>query len=237
MDIIKLGSDPISFVYQGNELLYPNPIKDGLVLWYDFKGMNNNDVSKSVVKDLSGNSLNGSLKNFNYTSDSGYNNGLHFDGIDDYISANTVLGKSFTISLVINVENTPNNYILSSSSVYFFVRKNGYHLDLSLLNRDNKQELFRIPNFFIEYLNKKNIISYVVNSDKKKICVYVNDILYTTFDMAEEAKPQMELTGLGIWNNNYFFKGSLYSLKVYDSPLDNQEIQHNYNLEKERWNL
>lgn len=233
---IKIGDKKIDFVFQGDKVLYPNPIKDGLVLWYDFKSLNNTSSDKDVAKDLSNNS-DGVLRNFTYTSKSGYNNGLYFDGIDDYISVNTVLGKSFTISLIINVENISNNYILSSSSIYFFVRKNSYHLDLSLLNRDNKQELFRISNFFIDYLNKKNFISYVVNSDEKKIHVYVNEILHTTFDMAKEAKPQMELTGLGMWNNDYFFKGSLYNFKIYDRPLDNQEIKHNYNLEKERWNL
>ena len=233
---IKLGNKPVNFVYQGNDLLYPNPIKDGLVLWYDFKNMKNNDVSKNVARDLSG-SNNGTLRNFSYTSESGYNTGLKFDGIDDYISLDTEIGKNFTISLIVDVENIPNNYILSSSSIYFFVRKNGYHLDLSLLNNGDRQEQFRATNFFIEFLNKKINISYIINSDDKKVYMYINESLYTTFDMEEGARSNMKITGLGIWRNNYFFKGSLYNFKVYDRPLDNQEIKHNYNLEKERWNL
>lgn len=233
---IKLGNKPVNFVYQGNDLLYPNPIKDGLVLWYDFKNMKNNDVSKNVARDLSG-SNNGTLRNFSYTSKSGYNTGLKFDGIDDYISLDTELGKNFTISTTIDIDNITNNYILSSTSIYFFIRKNGYHLDLSLLNNGGRQELFRANNFFIEFLNKKINISYVINSDDKKVYMYINESLYTTFNMEEDARSNMKITGIGIWDNNYFFKGSLYSLKVYDKSLTIEETKHNYNLEKERWNL
>ena len=233
---IKIGDKKIDFVFQGNKVLYPNPIIDNLVLWYDFKRLNNTSFNKDIAKDLSNNS-DGTLKNFSYTDGSGYNNGLEFDGIDDYISLDTELGKNFAISTTIDVENIPNNYILSSSSIFFFIRKNGYHLDLSLLNNAGRQELFRADNFFIEFLNKKINISYVINSDDKKVYMYINESLYTTFNMEADAGSNMKITGLGIWRNNYFFKGSLYSFKVYDRPLDNQEIKHNYNLEKERWNL
>lgn len=233
---IKIGNKKINFVFQGNKVLYPNPIKDKLALWYDFKNLNNTSFNKDIAKDLSDNS-DGILRNFSYTSESGYNAGLEFDGIDDYISLDTELSKNFTISLTIDIENITNNYILSSSSVYFFIRKNGYHLDLSLLNNEGKQELFRENNFFIEFLNKKISISYVINSNDKKVYMYINEFLYTTFNMEKEAKRDMKITGIGIWNNNYYFKGSLYSLKVYDKPLINQEVQHNYLLEKGRWNL
>src|SRR5699024_8623289 len=87
MTQVKLGDKNIPFIYQGNELLYPNPVKDGLVLWYDFKGMKNSDVSKNVVKDLSNRKNNNAkVENFAYSSGSGYRNkGLKFDGIDDRI--------------------------------------------------------------------------------------------------------------------------------------------------------
>lgn len=233
---IKLGNKPINFVYQGNELLYPNPIKDGLVLWYDFKGMKNTSFNKNITKDLRNNS-DGILKNFSYTSESGYNNGLMFDGIDDYISLDMSVGKNFSISTTIYVDNVANNYILSSSNVYFYLRKSGYHLDLAILNNLSRQELFRVDNFFIEFLNKKINISYVIDSDNKKVYLYINHSLYKTFNMGEVARSDMNIAGIGIWNKNYFFKGSIYSFKVYNKSLTNNEIEHNYNLEKERWGL
>lgn len=234
---INIGNKPMSFVYKGQELLYPNPTKDSLLLYYDFKGLSNSSIDKEVAKDLSMVDNNGVLQNFSYANKSGYNNGLHFDGIDDYISLDTGLGKNFTISLTTSVENTPNNYILSSSTAYFFIRKNSYHLDLSILNNGSKQELFRANNFFIEFPSNKLNITYVVNSDDKKIYMYINGSLYTSFEMSEEAKPEMKITGIGVWNGSYFFTGSLYSLRVYDKPLSENEIKHNYNIEKKRWNL
>ena len=81
---MKFGSKDIPFVYKGDKLVYPNPIKDGLLLWYDFKGMRNTDVGKEVAKDLSGNGNDGTLTNFNFTEGSGYkDNTLVFDGVDD----------------------------------------------------------------------------------------------------------------------------------------------------------
>ena len=71
---MKFGSKDIPFVYKGDKLIYPNPIKDGLLLWYDFKGMRNTDAGKEVAKDLSGNGNHGTLQNFNYsTSTSDFN--------------------------------------------------------------------------------------------------------------------------------------------------------------------
>lgn len=81
---MKFGSKDIPFVYKGDKLVYPNPIRDGLLLWYDFKGMRNADTNKEVVKDLSGNGNDGTLVNFNFTEESGYkDNTLVFDGVDD----------------------------------------------------------------------------------------------------------------------------------------------------------
>ena len=84
---MKFGSKDIPFVYKGDKLVYPNPIKDGLLLWYDFKGMRNTDTNKEVVKDLSGNGNDGTLTNFNFTEESGYkDNTLVFDGVDDSLT-------------------------------------------------------------------------------------------------------------------------------------------------------
>ena len=84
---MKIGSKDIPFVYKGDKLVYPNPIKDGLLLWYDFKGMRNTDTNKEVAKDLSGNGNDGTLTNFNFTEESGYkDNTLVFDGVDDSLT-------------------------------------------------------------------------------------------------------------------------------------------------------
>lgn len=83
MDIGDMG---VPFIYQGEELIYPEYVKDGLVLHYDFSGMTNNDASKDIARDLSGNGNHGTLQNFNYTAESGYDkNKLLFDEVDDFL--------------------------------------------------------------------------------------------------------------------------------------------------------
>src|SRR5699024_11304550 len=109
MSQVKLGEKNIPFIYQGNELLYPNPVKDGLVLYYDFKGMKNSDVTKGVAKDLTKNILNGSLKNFNYTEASGYKDGLLLDGVDDYVETlknNAINNLTYTLSVELDRKST-----------------------------------------------------------------------------------------------------------------------------------
>ena len=86
MSQIKLGDTDIPFVFRGDELMYPNYVKDGLVLHYDFSGMTNADASRGIATDLSGNGNHGTLQNFNYTAESGYDkNKLLFDGVDDFL--------------------------------------------------------------------------------------------------------------------------------------------------------
>ena len=83
---MNIGDMGVPFIYQGEELIYPEYVKDGLVLHYDFSGMTNNDASKDIARDLSGNGNHGTLQNFNFTPESGYDkNKLLFDGVDDYL--------------------------------------------------------------------------------------------------------------------------------------------------------
>src|SRR5699024_4123536 len=124
-ELIKLGNTDIPFVFRGDELMYPNYVKDGLVLHYDFSGMSNSDESRGVAKDLSGNGNDGTLQNFNFTEESGYDkNKLIFDGVDDYVSAKNPLAHQM-----------PEN---QSWSVEFVAKKKrDVSADLSLLGGIN----------------------------------------------------------------------------------------------------
>ena len=85
-DELRVGGSKPAFIYEGNELVYPNPVKDGLVLWYDFSGRSNADGQRGIAEDLSGNGNRGTLQNFNFTEESGYESkGLKLDGVDDFI--------------------------------------------------------------------------------------------------------------------------------------------------------
>lgn len=237
---IRIGNKHVDFIYQGNDVLFPNPIRDGLVLWYDFKSTKNSDINKNATKDLSGNKNDGTLNNFSYTNGSGYNNGLIFDGIDDYLMTNlSINNKQLTIS--VNIETTKSNsnfYIVSGESSYVFIRKNNNNLEFSFLNSLFKQELFVSQNFFTENYGSQ-YITFCVNIFDKTVKFYMNGVLFESFTMLENNNLGFKIDKIGRSNLNsgYFLKGNVKSFKVYKRALSQEEIQYNYKIEKERWNL
>ena len=240
MTQVKLGDKNIPFIYQGNDLLYPNPIKDGLVLWYDFKGMKNSDVTKGVVKDLSGMNNNGTLQNFVYTNESGYNNGLKFDGVDDVVNLINPLfnqGKenqnwTFSISFKLVENNT---------SLEFLIR--GINLGVGIRYMDNKNKILNyINNTDKAYLysnggviqNSFSVVTCSYDYNTRTAKIYIND----TLDSQKKLEDGIVPSGMGYnmsigtRRNDY-----IYGMKLYNRALTDQEIQQNYQLEKERWGL
>ncbi|SUM89496.1 LamG-like jellyroll fold domain-containing protein [Staphylococcus saprophyticus] len=237
---IKLGNKPVNFVYQGNNILYPTPIRDGLILWYDFKSMKNTDITKNIAKDLSDNGNNGTLQNFNYTSDSGYNDGLKFDGVDDTVSLTNPLfnqGKenqnwTFSISFKLIENNT---------SLEFLIR--GINLGVGIRYMDNKNKILNyINNTEKAYLysnegvlqNKFYVVTCSYDYNTRTAKIYIND----TLDSQKKLEDGIAPSGMGYnmsigtRRNDY-----IYGMKLYNRTLTDQEVKNNYQLEKERWGL
>lgn len=240
MTQVKLGDKNIPFIYQGNELLYPNPVKEGLVLWYDFKGMKNSDATKGVAKDLSGNGNNGTLQNFNYTSESGYNNGLKFDGVDDMVNLTNPLfnqtkeNQSWTFSISLKL-------IENNTSLEFLVR--GINLGIGIRYMDNENKILNYINTSDKaylysnkgvLLNELSVITCSYDYNNRTVKIYINDILDSQKILVEE----QELSGMGY---NMILGGRrndfIYGMKLYNRTLTDEEVKNNYQLEKERWGL
>ena len=246
---IKLGNVDIPFIYQGEELLYPAPIKDGLVLWYDFSGMTNEDASKGIARDLSGNGNHGTLQNFNYTEESGYDkNKLLFDGVDDRIVSNNPLSyqepenQSWTVELVLKTfhldEGTVVNQLVSGINLGLDLRK-------LAANDSQVMPLNFVANSSLSYLygySKKIsvgelvhvVFSYDSTTLENKIVSnskYI-DSLIIDFDSHPPTGMQKNLS---FSNNNK--KNVFYSTKIYNRPLTPEEVAHNYAIEKERFGI
>ena len=274
MTQVKLGDKNIPFIYQGNELLYPNSVKDGLVLWYDFKGMTNNDVTKGVTKDLSGNATqNAQHFNFLYASQSGYaNKGIKFDGIDDRIipvakhddSSVSHLdmkkinnGQKFSVEITLKMTDK----LITQGSEIFMTNKTYGRFWIQFLKDNNAVD----DNFIIStstyYGNEggRSAISYSKKEGYKygdefhiTVTLDKNDkiILYVNGEKKDE-RPLHDIDIVTPQDSNYLvylgqggsdayyrrFEHELYSLKIYDRVLTQEEVTYNYNLEKERWGL
>ena len=258
MSQVKLGDKNIPFIYQGDELLYPNPVKDGLVLWTDFKGLNNDSYKKQWAENFANDSRNNRLNNFSYTDGSGYNDGLQFDGIDDFVSFNNLTvdnfeGKDkFTFDFTITFTNS---------------NKRGavFCIPLTLSNDGSRRLMVKVTEnkeIAIGRYNGKWKGKKTIPIDKQKVNVvitfegmegtdfnvkaYVNG---DNWDLSTSPVASSEYYGnpytylvIG-WQGtnsqpeNAFLKEIIHSAKIYDRILTEEEIQHNYKLEKERWGL
>lgn len=244
MTQVKLGDKNIPFIYQGDELLYPNPIKDGLVLYYDVKGMSNSSQYKNILKDISGNNSDALLKNFNYTTESGYTDkGLKFDGVDDYISS---VGSINRESKDITIEICLDDIDKSTNWQYLVALRDANYNYISIIIHYGKVDV-NINNS----INKQHVY-YELDDDTKYITVVLpskensNTLVYTNGKETFEVSGGESISStISVMDNELIFykyqidanKTTMKSLKIYDRVLTEQEIQHNYKLEKERWGL
>ena len=234
---IYLGSAKSAFVRRGGEVLSPNPIRDGLVLWYDFKGRTNTDEQKGIAQDLSGNGNDGVLQNFAYQNGSGFSNELELDGIDDYIvipdnpAVNPVNGASFEISLK-----------AGKVGEYQRLIDKHYHNYSLALWASNKIKL-EVGNTYAGFSNtsivqgEKYHIVGVQNQTNEIAEIWINGILDFSIDTLGKLTPNGQSLYIGRGASKQNFTGILYSARVYNRALTPEEIQHNYQMEKERWNI
>lgn len=244
MSQVKLGDKNIPFIYQGDELLYPNPIKDGLVLYYDMKGIDNNSKYRNILKDISGNNSDATLENFNYKNESGYTDkGLKFDGVDDYISS---LGSINRKSKDITIEICLDDIDKSTNWQYLVALKDGNYNYISIIIHYAKVDV----NIY-NSIDKQHVY-YELDDDTKHITVVLpskensNTSVYTNGKEKFEVSGKKSITStISVMNNELTFnryqtnanKTTMKSLKIYDRALTEEEIQHNYIIEKERWGL
>ena len=243
MSQVKLGDKNIPFIYQGNELLYPNPVKDGLILYYDMKATSNNSQYKNTLKDISGNNNDATLKNFNFTSESGYSDkGLKFDGVDDNIvSVNSIKRNSKDISIELNIGDIDKSrnwqYLVHLKDITLnrlaSVLIHAGMLDVHIANGTTTQHAY----YSISELNKHITVTLTGGADMtQNVYVDGNKVnLLSGKINSDISNFSNELNITRAYNDAN--KSSLKSIKIYNRILTDQEIQHNYKSEKERWGL
>lgn len=247
LDDVKFGNKNIPFIFKGEEVMHPLPIMDGLQLWYDFSGMTNSDTNRSIATDLSGNGNHGTLQNFNFTPDSGYDkNKLLFDGVDDYITSENTTDLVDTGKLTVEVVLKTNfadrqHFILGKGYTSFdMALRSGY---LNIWYSDGTIANYVQSPFYDTVLSdgKTHHLIVIFHKDVSGVEVYVDGGKY-----GEDYKASgTDLTG---FSNNPIeighrvggrdkYVGNIYSAKLYNRPLTPEEIAHNYAIEKERFGI
>lgn len=223
-------------LYENNQIPVYAYVKSGLVLYLD--GEQNTKEGKNsetnLWEDLSGNEQHMTLSNFNDNETSGWrHNGLQFDGIDDfaYMVDNEILRvNNQTIEVIIQQDKIMNN-----ERSIFFVKWPGYTMELN-------------PNNIVTYGRNNGYLASNTKIELGKICsivgahsynlskLYMNGKLENTQTITPIDYTNADLT-IGSYNNQLFLNGKIYSIRMYQRELSEEELAINYHLDQVRYQI
>ena len=228
-------------------------VQDGLILHYDFSHESNASEYKGKAFDYSGNGNHGELQNFNFTEESGYNeNKLAFDGVDDYIETEKVpFNKSLTIESIVNLESATSyapllrlspKENLSIGLIYFgvsnnFVENSPHYMLWAGTRGDSGVVQHMSIGTFIP--NQIYHLSCVLDVENKTLSIYSDGQLISSLehDIIPIEDNETTLHVGRQHSTDRIFKGKYFSAKIYNRPLTPEEIAHNYQIEKEKFNI
>lgn len=221
-----------------------NYVKEGLVLHLD--GINNTGNGHSntttMWKDLSGNGNDGKLNNFDNTDNSGwFENGISFDGINDVIEvaeSDTISPKEQTIEIILQKDGDSNT---TDGRQIFFVKWKGYTMEI---NKNNTISYGRNSGYLTYLTSNKTInlsekYSIVAKHENNISRLYINNIFEKEQNVQPIAYSMMKTITIGNYagNGGQYLNGKIYSIRMYNRALTDSEMEHNYEIDKERFNL
>ena len=217
-------------------------VKDGLVLMYDISSKPVASGSDFVWNDLSGNNNNVTLKKFSSNIDSWYSSdGITFDGTDDYgmigehnysyVTVETVLepisSKSGENDIVANYENGGYGLFIHQDKFVFQIYTSSYKLAYST-NTITYGQKYALSGL---YDGNKQLL--FINGDKNKEISNSGVIKAPSSNtsLALSTNPSGSNPGFGFSNIK------LKNIRLYNRALTEGEIQKNYEIDKERFNI
>lgn len=218
---------------------YNGYIQDNLVLWLD--GYANNGSTRTHTattwKDLSGNGNTATLSGPTW-----YDKYLYFDGSNDYAYKTSasygISNNKYTLEIIVESE---------KDDVYqpiFNTVNTGTAVQQYMTIWKGKYNYFTLDITNGSAVSQLSSSSKVVNNTKYKLTAVLNGTNYKLYNGAQldnsidvSFTPKMYSSGLYIGGNSYYFKGKIYSIRVYNKALSEDEIIHNYNYDKQKFNL
>lgn len=222
-------------------------VKYGLLLHYD--GINNtgngHSNSTTVWKDLSGHGNDGTLKNFRDNELSKWlDNGLLFDGINDWVNISEINYPNITLQVVVEYNEKPQ----AEQCVLVNYENGGYGISIDSksytkfqvrINENNSYQW--INNGVVSELNKKMFFSGTY--DGSRLAINKDDKVSEKIVSGTIKYPNNVKMVLGAnpgINDNVtrgYLKGKIYSVRIYNRALTEDETKHNYNIDKARFGI
>lgn len=207
--------------------------KYGLILHYDAINNTGNGHSDNTTiwKDLSGNGNNGVLFNFDNTQTSGWNgNYLTLDGIDDLVSVYMpISGQNCTIE--ITAKFISGKYMLRSDAgirtyIYNTYAMKGYPTYKTIIYNNYEDKI------------STRVLRYYTKSNISKFNCYYNGI--GSDELEFEGTNDGTFLSIGSFLPNEPSEPGaekVYSVRVYNRALTEEEIKQNYNIDKIRFGI
>ena len=219
---------------------YNGYIQDGLVLWYD--GYANTGTRRNATtttwKDLSGTgnnvTINGATWNYNY---------LSFDGVNDYAyktsGAVYNIDKEHTIEVLLK----PRKVASSHQSIFNTVNTGTGVLQYGALWISGNQLRYETADGSANHISQELTLT---TNDLNKYFLMTNirdDKTYKTYNQGNLIKEDITTWNAKTPNpaiyigkaSSYYFQGKIYSIRVYNKALTEEEMLHNYNYDKEKF--
>ena len=199
-------------------------VQDGLVLLLD--GIQNirggHSTNTNVWEDLSGNNYDVTMKNITINE-----NNMYFSGGSSIMySSNNI--DAVSVEMVLELEESPNDsqYIASFGSLYKILAWTPSEKGFSLGHVKKR--------YLVENLYKKNSISVQYSPD----VMYLNSKkLDNSLNMESWSSAPKYPFMISGYANGWRLKGKIYSIRIYNRALTQDEINHNYEIDKKRFGI
>lgn len=215
-------------------------VMDGLILHYD--GINNTGDGHSdnttIWKDLSGNGNDAILNNIRFNDD----NSLSAIDNTSYAVRKVNIPGSNTIEIVAQYDSTDIGYLYAleqDDNRYFYLwnySNSGNTMSYRYVNNGTWDVHDNITDE-TSITNKKLFITISFNASTKNAIIYVNGQYHKTVSIPKY--ENVNNTRLRLFNEvtgeKPLIGGRIYTVRVYDRILTTDEIQENYEIDKNRY--
>ena len=212
------------------------PVQDGLQVNLDARNnAGSGQVDNKTWRNLASSTNHGIVQNlaFPATNDSGWHdNYLQLDGVDDFVNLEELTSDYQTLEVTFALDKIANVGILGNYDT------GGGGITI----RNNKISCSYYINGAYQYLDSSitpssgTIYTVTATYDGSTIKLYINGELNTQQSISGTIKTPIKNTMMAIGGNpvgntiqDSYMKGKIYSARIYNRALSQEEIIHNYN--------
>ena len=208
-------------------------VKNNLLVRYNYEDSSN---TSGLLKDLSGNGYDGIVNGATFTDD-----GLVFNGIDDYVSIAEINTPNFTWEVSFKANNSSNwlniigNQDAGGCGIFYYAKESGiqcYIQNIGYISTSKGNfefgQIYTVTGTYdgniLKFYKDGTLIGENVNS---------NGLQYT------KNNTIIMLGANPSWNKpeSSFFNGSIYSVRLYDRVLSEAEVRYNYLIDSSRYKI